>query len=459
MFWRLILGVSLLANLGLALWWYHASSPAAAAPTAVPPAQSESISATNTRTAVIVRPQFFSWQELESSNYATYLKNLRAIGCPEETIRDILLADVNQMLREKYLSGLAGPKANPRWWTNFRTNDGRHDERTSVANFIEERNVIMTQLFGPDWQKDYGRDSSATHSPSNQVLATLEADNSLRNLTADQKQLVVQVLSATADSEFESPAAVQAAEQSHWAALSSALSPEQLELVKLHFSSWAEQLREKLDGLIEFDTQPEEFRSIYRNTVDLQARLAALAGQSDDAANDERAALDAELETAIRNSLAPARYALYVRLNDPAYVSAMDEAKTSERNVTPDTLALIYAIKRERNAEQARIENDPTLTSAQREIELKQLELDQLKAITLAQGEALPPEPDAPSPPRPEPMKTHNVRPGEGLNQIASVYGVAPEVLRAANPQLDFNHLPAGAKVNVPLRYLYPLPP
>lgn len=458
MFWRLILGVSLLANLGLALWWYHASSPAATPPTAAP-VTTESISVTNSRTAVIVRPQFFSWQELESSNYATYLKNLRAIGCPEETIRDILLADVNQMLREKYLSGFTAPKANPRWWTNFRANDGGRDEQASVTNFLEERNTIMTQLFGADWQKDYGRDPSATHPPSNQVLATLEADSSLRNLTADQKQLVVQVLSSAADSELESPAAVQATESSDWAALSTALSPDQLELVKLHFSSWAEQLREKLDGLFGFDTQPEEFRNIYRNTADLQTRLAALAGQSDDAANDERAALDTELETAIRNSLTPARYELYVRLNDPAYVSAMNEVKASERNVTPDTLALIYAIKREQNAEQQRIENDPTLTHSQREIELKQLELDQLKAVTLAYGDELPPEPETSTPPKPEPMKSHNVRPGEGLNQIADTYGVAPEVLRAANPNLNFDHLPAGTKINVPLRYLYPLPP
>ncbi|HNQ73658.1 MAG TPA: LysM domain-containing protein [Verrucomicrobiota bacterium] len=451
MFWRFMLGASLLANLVLAALWYRASTPADA-PAPTPPALTNTAGSTNVRTAVVVRRQFFSWQELESPDYAVYLGNLRAIGCPEETIRDILLADVNQMLRAKYPPDEVAP--NPRWWTNVRPDESAREEPGRALNFIKERNDIMTQLFGPNWTPGPALNSRMSTAPTNQIRATLEADDHLRNLTPGQKQLVIEVLGAA---QLETSGKEAQADPVRWEVLRDALSPDQLELVKLHFSRWAEDLREQLDHLPGFDTQPEEFRNIYRNTAGLQARLAGLAGRDDPAANEERAALNAELETAIRNALTPERYATYVRLHDPAYLDTL--YAIGNREATPDTLALIYAINRERNAEQARIENDPTLTSAQREIELKQLELDQLKAITLAQGEALPPEPDAPSPPRPEPMKTHNVRPGEGLHQIASVYGVAPEVLRAANPQLDFNHLPAGAKVNVPLRYLYPLPP
>jgi len=40
-----------------------------------------------------VRRQFFSWQQLESPDYQTYVANLRDIGCPEQTIRDIIIAD------------------------------------------------------------------------------------------------------------------------------------------------------------------------------------------------------------------------------------------------------------------------------------------------------------------------------------------------------------------------------
>ena len=37
----------------------------------------------------------FSWSALESADYRTYITNLRSIGCPEQTIRDIILADVH----------------------------------------------------------------------------------------------------------------------------------------------------------------------------------------------------------------------------------------------------------------------------------------------------------------------------------------------------------------------------
>jgi hypothetical protein len=98
--WRVILGVSLVANLLLAIAWLRTGPPE----NRTEPASGTVTNATvtNTRPTVVVRRQFFSWQELESQDYPTYIKNLREIGCPEQTIRDIIIADVTEMLRQKY---------------------------------------------------------------------------------------------------------------------------------------------------------------------------------------------------------------------------------------------------------------------------------------------------------------------------------------------------------------------
>src|ERR1043166_5144332 len=48
------------------------------------------------KTNVVVRRQNFTWNEIESPDYSTYIAKLRSIGCPEATIRDIIVADVNQ---------------------------------------------------------------------------------------------------------------------------------------------------------------------------------------------------------------------------------------------------------------------------------------------------------------------------------------------------------------------------
>src|SRR6478752_7194 len=39
----------------------------------------------------------FNWAQVESSDYRVYIANLRAIGCPEATIKDIIMTDVMKL--------------------------------------------------------------------------------------------------------------------------------------------------------------------------------------------------------------------------------------------------------------------------------------------------------------------------------------------------------------------------
>jgi hypothetical protein len=57
-------------------------------PTSVPPAATREISSRP-------EPKPFRWSQLDSDNYHIYVKNLRAIGCPEPTLRAIVTADVD----------------------------------------------------------------------------------------------------------------------------------------------------------------------------------------------------------------------------------------------------------------------------------------------------------------------------------------------------------------------------
>jgi hypothetical protein len=43
----------------------------------------------------------FRWSQLESAAYPAYIANLRAIGCPEQTLRDIITADVGSLYAQK----------------------------------------------------------------------------------------------------------------------------------------------------------------------------------------------------------------------------------------------------------------------------------------------------------------------------------------------------------------------
>jgi RNA polymerase sigma factor (sigma-70 family) len=58
------------------------------------------------RSPVLENIPRLDWRQVESPDYRTYIKNLRSIGCPERTIRDIVVADVNALFDTKEKNGV-----------------------------------------------------------------------------------------------------------------------------------------------------------------------------------------------------------------------------------------------------------------------------------------------------------------------------------------------------------------
>lgn len=438
--WRVLLAVSLVLNLILASGWIWSKRQISTqvAELATRPAKTNTV----TKTAVVVRRTFFSWQEIESQDYAAYIKNLREIGCPEQTIRDIITADVTQVLRSQLREASPELKPNPKWWTNRRDPAELQASEKKQDDLWQSRQKILDQLLGAGWEQRTQDSLSGTNTYQQMLIATMDISPALQNLPADKKQLIARLLSTRNDP---------------WKELAPLLSPSQLEDAQLRFSSQADALRDELDLLPGFETQPEEFKQIFKATADIDARISALAERDDAAANELRTRLLAERDAAIRGVISPQRYEQFARLRDPAYLSALE--LLAEGNGDPTALPTLYAINRESSAESERIQNDTKLTETQREIELKKLELEQMRATALALGETLLEEQPVQAAPKPEPKKTHSVAAGENLNRIAQIYGVDPAALRAANPTLNLNNLKAGDKVSVPLNLIYPLPP
>jgi len=183
----------------------------------------------------------------------------------------------------------------------------------------------------------------------------------------------------------------------------------------------------------------------------VDTQLQALAGATDPASVAQRKTLEDQRENAIKNALGAKRYEEYRLLQDPLYrdaVAAADEAGT------PEAVRILYQINLARAAEQERIRSATDLTEEQKNIELKQLELDQLRANAVATGQELPPDSSAQQPTSP-PKKTYVIHPGDNAAVVSLIYGVP---LRAANPNLDFNRLKPGDSVMIPPSTLPPGP-
>ena len=49
----------------------------------------------------VAKATTFQWRQLDAPDFATYVKNLRAIGCPELTIRDIVTGELAEIYEQK----------------------------------------------------------------------------------------------------------------------------------------------------------------------------------------------------------------------------------------------------------------------------------------------------------------------------------------------------------------------
>jgi LysM repeat protein len=184
---------------------------------------------------------------------------------------------------------------------------------------------------------------------------------------------------------------------------------------------------------------------LFRAYDTFDARMALYDAGSDAASADAKKALEQQRDAAIQNALGPKRYEEYRRLQDPAYRDAVATAKQAG---APGAAQTIYEIGQATATEQDLVKLDPNLTAEQKEIELKRIELEQLKANAQALGQELPPEPARP---QPNPQ-VHQIEPGETIDRLAARYGVSVREILAANANLDFNKLRPGDTILLPAR-------
>src|SRR5579859_6100055 len=147
--WRALAFISLGANIVLAAIWFAVTSPRAAdSPSSAPNAAQAA--ANSSRTNILLRRQFFSWQEVESPDYPTYITNLRNIGCPEQTIRDIIIADVNALFARRRAMELVTP--DQQWWRSEPDTNVLQVATEKSRVLEDERRALLTRLLGPTWE-------------------------------------------------------------------------------------------------------------------------------------------------------------------------------------------------------------------------------------------------------------------------------------------------------------------
>src|SRR4030095_6626363 len=130
----------LILNLGVfAGILYHLRKAPLAVPEAAenPAANAEELSAgvpvLEQKTLIVSND--FRWAQLESEDYKTYVARLRSIGCPEQTIRGIVIADPHKLLAPSMLAA-SGRRPDLKYW---------HPVEEELANDVDPDDVAKKQ--------------------------------------------------------------------------------------------------------------------------------------------------------------------------------------------------------------------------------------------------------------------------------------------------------------------------
>jgi len=328
------------------------------------------------RTQVVVRRQLFNWGDIESKDYPTYIQNLRRIGCPERTIRDIIVADVNALFAQRIGTEIVLPEQE--WWKADPDVDVFQSAVDQIRALDAEKEALLTQLLGPGWNPPSPDPRGAPIRLDGPLLSQLppETKGELYQIEANLRRSIDSYLRRMlAEQREPDPVELARLRQQSRDELSKRLSPEAFEEYLLRYSSGSETLRQQLRG---FGADAEEFRSIFRARDPYDQQLSLLSG-NDEATLKRRADIQKIQDEALRQTLGPERYPLYQMTQNPLFREAQEQAESS--GAPPEKVLPIFEVNRATAEELQRLRGDATLSAEERLAAIEQVEMQQRAAI------------------------------------------------------------------------------
>jgi hypothetical protein len=295
------------------------------------PVQDTPSAGLRTKTNIVIKP--FNWQQVESDDYKTFIANLRSIGCPEETIRDIVIADVNKLFaaRERALSGADDWKY---WQANNRLPAKISNEREAqLVALHEQKRAVIRTLLGIELD-----DETAEHD-ANKIshLDFLSAQKQAQILAIQNRfNEAQQRIYADAERHGVDWKQLKAAFDQRESELAQVLSGDELREYQLRKDETADNLRRNLVG---FEPTETEFQSLFQLLKAHQDKFS-YADPADASLPEQKAKDAAVVDEQIKSLLGDTRYAEYKRASDSQYQELY--GLTQQFDLPTDTAAAIF---------------------------------------------------------------------------------------------------------------------
>jgi hypothetical protein len=350
------------------------------------------INATNLL-AVLANRNSLNWRSLESTNYVLYIENLRAFGCPEETVRDIIITDVAKL----YASRRAALRAELQPYKFWQTADpltgapGVSPELQRQLRILDkEQRDLIRELLGVDMRTEMAKYSNDdTYGEESYSFLPAAKQEQVQQVVQQFDELEQDVYSRThgilLDTDQEELKQIQ---RQRKAALASVLTSEEMEEYELRHSDTANNMRSQLSG---FQPSEEEFRKVFRLQRTFDENFDQSFDARDDAAMSVKAgaqqAAQETLNAEIRKILGPDRYAEYQRAQDTDYRSLLQLGERFE--TSPEIAGRVYNMKQAAEQYKLQVESNPNLTDEQRSQLVAALARETERSVAATMGNSM----------------------------------------------------------------------
>jgi hypothetical protein len=261
-----ILMASVALNVALSVA-YYCRKPASPAPLARP----ETDEASSSNQPVCSMPRLvtdvitvtktaepFDWRAVESEDYRQYVANLRAIGCPEKTLRDIIIADVNDLYRQRARSSTTNRFE---YWKPGLLGNAFDEKRLAQQQEQgREKRDILARLLGESYSDQADPASGQIISPMEQMTGDFLSPDKQAAMKALEVKYAGRMLKAAQDAGGEDSDAMRTVRADKDAEMLALLTPDEKFEYDLRLSQPAMLLRMSMG---DFEPTEQEFRRMF----------------------------------------------------------------------------------------------------------------------------------------------------------------------------------------------------
>jgi hypothetical protein len=308
----------------------------------------------------------FHWQSLSSPDLKRYAANLRAVQCPEETVRDIILAEMGRQYASREQALKARPQDVLPW--EAVTSYERKNNETKLRQLLAEKRDAIKDALGVDTPveappKLAGRnlerfETAFNDLPENKREQVRTIQERYWSQSDDIKSRTLGFLEPEDRDEFKR---IKTERRDEMAKI---LTSQELEDYEMKTSPTGNALRSRT---ADFKPTDEEFRNMFRITQPLDEENSLISGtydKEDKALVTRRTEAERQWQEQLRGVLGDERYTEMERSRDPAYRNVNQAGQ--EAGLAKEAIVQIYESQRSMQTEVKRMFQDPNLTPEQR---------------------------------------------------------------------------------------------